>query len=170
LLTHVCEQVSGLTGCNGAGILLIEDDRLRLVASRAAPANVGTRYPIDNDHPTIEVIRHRQPIVIRDVRGDDPLARRYRETAGLDLETTLTHIRSWLSVPLVVRDRVIGVLGASHPEPDYFTPHHTDLVSAIASQAAIAIENARLLEESRTLAAVEERQRLARELHDSAGR
>ncbi|HYX51328.1 MAG TPA: sensor histidine kinase, partial [Ktedonobacteraceae bacterium] len=48
-----------------------------------------------------------------------------------------------------------------------FTPHHANLALAIANQAAIAIENARLYEQAQALAAIEERQRLARELHDS---
>ena len=52
-------------------------------------------------------------------------------------------------------------------EAGAFTPHHTTLALAIANQAAIAIENARLYEQAQELAAVEERQRLARELHDS---
>jgi signal transduction histidine kinase len=59
------------------------------------------------------------------------------------------------------------MLSASHSEPNYYTPRHAALALAIANQAAIAIENARLYEQAQELAAVEERQRLARELHDS---
>jgi signal transduction histidine kinase len=55
----------------------------------------------------------------------------------------------------------------SHNEVAFFNEHHLEVVSAIASQAAVAIENARLYKQAQQLAAVEERQRLARELHDS---
>jgi signal transduction histidine kinase len=62
---------------------------------------------------------------------------------------------------------VIGMLSASHSQSDYYRLHHANLALAIANQAAIAIENARLYAQAQELAAVEERQKLARELHDS---
>ncbi len=60
-----------------------------------------------------------------------------------------------------------GMLVLTSKEENAFTQHHGALTLAIANQAAIAIENARLYEQAQELAAVEERQRLARELHDS---
>jgi signal transduction histidine kinase len=72
-----------------------------------------------------------------------------------------------MAVPLMVKDRFIGMFSVSHPEPGYYNEHHAQLSVAIANYAAIAIENARLHEQSRAVAAMEERQRLARELHDS---
>jgi signal transduction histidine kinase len=59
------------------------------------------------------------------------------------------------------------MLAISHDQPHYFTLHHAQLAQIIANQAAIAMENARLYDQARRLAAVEERQRLARDLHDS---
>lgn len=65
-----------------------------------------------------------------------------------------------------------SIMDSSKPqctsEPDAFTPHHATLALAIANQAAIAIENAQLYAQAQELAALEERQKLARELHDSA--
>jgi signal transduction histidine kinase len=52
-------------------------------------------------------------------------------------------------------------------QPQAYTYRHITLAMAIANQAAIAIENARLYEQGQMLAVLEERQRLARELHDS---
>jgi signal transduction histidine kinase len=52
-------------------------------------------------------------------------------------------------------------------QPGYYTAHHAELLRAVANQAAVAVENARLYEQARGLAALEERQKLARELHDS---
>ena len=76
-------------------------------------------------------------------------------------------MRSWLGVPLLVQDHVVGMLTLDHDQPGHYTPRHADLALTIANQAAIAIENARLFEQAQSLAVMVERQRLARELHDS---
>jgi signal transduction histidine kinase len=62
---------------------------------------------------------------------------------------------------------VIGVLCVGDHTPRAFAPDDVDLVQALADQAALAIEQARLLARSRDAAALEERARLARDLHDS---
>jgi signal transduction histidine kinase len=72
-----------------------------------------------------------------------------------------------MGVPLVARDRVIGMLSLDHSKPNFYEPRHAALAMAFANEAAVAIENAQLYEQAQELAAVEERQRLARELHDS---
>jgi signal transduction histidine kinase len=55
----------------------------------------------------------------------------------------------------------------SRHEPGRYTARHATLALAVANQAAVAIENARLYQQAQALAALQERQRLARELHDS---
>jgi signal transduction histidine kinase len=72
-----------------------------------------------------------------------------------------------MGVPLVVRDSVIGAIVLSHGQPGYYTPRHAELALAFAGHAALAIENARLYAQAQQTASLEERQRLARELHDS---
>ncbi|MFQ5343176.1 MAG: GAF domain-containing protein, partial [Anaerolineae bacterium] len=57
-----------------------------------------------------------------------------------------SHIRSWLGVPLVVGDRVIGMLAVDSTEPSHFTEADARLATAFADQVAIALENARLFE------------------------
>jgi signal transduction histidine kinase len=75
--------------------------------------------------------------------------------------------RCLLSVPLMVRERVLGILRLESTTPYRYTARDGDLALALAGHAAVAIENARLYEAARGRAALEERQRLARELHDS---
>src|SRR5437867_8503925 len=82
-------------------------------------------------------------------------------------ETTFHYVRAWMAVPLILRDQVIGMLALASSEERAFTERHATLALAIANQTAIAIENARLYEQAQELAAVEERQKLARELHNS---
>jgi two-component system nitrate/nitrite sensor histidine kinase NarX len=70
-------------------------------------------------------------------------------------------------VPVAVKNRVIGSVGVAHVERDYFTAHHADLALTVANQAAIALVNAELYEHAQALAALQERQRLAQNLHDA---
>jgi diguanylate cyclase (GGDEF)-like protein len=100
---------------------------------------VGLRFPVPGDNPNTVVIQQRRPYIL----GDAPTAHApFREDPH-------SHIRSWLGVPLIVRERVIGMLAVDSAQPDYFTPDHARLVSAFADQVAIAIENARLVEAER---------------------
>ena len=97
------------------------------------------------------------------------MARVYRESVGeerLEMDR-FRHIRSWLGVPMVLKGRFVGLLAIIHTQPGYFTRRHAELARTVANQAAVAIENARLYERAQGAAALEERQRLARELHDS---
>jgi signal transduction histidine kinase len=77
-------------------------------------------------------------------------------------------MRSFLGVPIVARGGIIGALYLTDKEgAPAFSEADEKLIVLLAAHAAIAIENARLHERSRELSIVEERNRLARELHDS---
>ena len=77
-------------------------------------------------------------------------------------------MRSFLGVPIVARGEVIAAFYLTDCEgADDFDADDQRLIEMLAAHAAVAIENARLLERSRELNIVEERNRLARELHDS---
>ncbi len=70
-------------------------------------------------------------------------------------------------VPLAVKSRIIGGVGVAHAKRNYFTSHHADLALSVANQAAITMINAELYGHAQELAVLEERQRLARNLHDA---
>ncbi len=76
--------------------------------------------------------------------------------------------RSELAVPLKTKaGGIIGVLNVESDQLNAFDESDVQVLQSLANQAAIAIENARLYEQAQRLAAVEERSRLARELHDA---
>ncbi|MBI4573993.1 MAG: HAMP domain-containing protein [candidate division NC10 bacterium] len=75
-------------------------------------------------------------------------------------------LRAHLAAPLHRGDSVIGVICVCSRETRVFTAEETELLTGLATQAAIAIEKARLYEEVRSLATLEERERIAREMHD----
>jgi signal transduction histidine kinase len=77
-------------------------------------------------------------------------------------------MRSFLGVPIVSRGDVIGALYLTDKEDGAgFDEHDEQVITVLAAHAAIAIEHARLFEASRELSVMEERNRLARELHDA---
>lgn len=78
-------------------------------------------------------------------------------------------LRSLAAVPLRAKEAIIGVLGAATVAESgrCFSASEVDLLSAIGSQVGIAVENARLYRRSRQVAVLEERNRLAREIHDA---
>lgn len=77
-------------------------------------------------------------------------------------------LKDFLGVPITDGDQVIGIIFLSNKEtPGGFTSGDQELLTLFAAHAAIAITNARLYERSRELSVVEERTRMARELHDA---
>ncbi|HEY75715.1 MAG TPA: GAF domain-containing protein, partial [Thermoflexia bacterium] len=95
------------------------------------------------------ILQTKEPLLI-----EEDVASRL-QSLGIDLigRTAL----SWLGVPVMLGDRVLGVIAVqSYTTPRAYTEHHLDLLTAVASQMAIALQNARLFE-----AVQEERARLA---------
>src|SRR5207244_752063 len=70
----------------------------------------------------------------------------------------------WMGVPMIVGEHVVGMLAGFIPT-EHSTAENAQLLSIMANQAAIAIENARLYHDAQELGVVEERNRLAREIH-----
>jgi two-component system, NarL family, sensor kinase len=71
------------------------------------------------------------------------------------------------SVPLVKGERLLGILNVATSQWDVFTPQDIEILSAIGHQIATAIERTQLAEQATRVALVEERNRLAREVHDT---
>jgi signal transduction histidine kinase len=97
-----------------------------------------------------------KPLIVPDVS---------REPRYIPVEDCRT--RSELTVPIMASGRVIGILDVESDHLDEFDETDLELMTLLANQAGIAIENARLYKNAIKVAALEERQRLARELHDS---
>jgi len=94
-----------------------------------------------------------EAVLVRDVTSDPTYI------------SALPNVRSELAVPLIVKNRVIGVIDIESPQPDHFSEEHKRLLMLIASRMAIGIENARLYtrisRQARTLLLLNE---IAREL------
>ncbi|HLV97481.1 MAG TPA: PAS domain S-box protein [Ktedonobacterales bacterium] len=169
LLGLILEQLQGVVDCTSASVLTVEGDESVVVATRGPDAEQRRNAPrLRVNQGTIwEHLLRGEAVIIDDVRGDTPLAQDYRHVVGDLLETAFRHTHAWMGVPMTLKDQVSGLLSLSSSEVGVFTAHHATLAQAVANQAAIAIANARLYEQAQALAALEERQKLARELHDS---
>lgn len=99
-----------------------------------------------------------RPMAIEDARFAPPPA---DHIAGVE------DIRSVLSVPLTIGGQIFGVFAMDYCQPRTFSADDRRLFLALAQRAARAIKNARLYEQAAQVAVLQERQRLARELHDS---
>jgi signal transduction histidine kinase len=122
------------------------------------------RYAVTDLGPAWDRLCHDEPVVVSDVQ-EASLIRHLAETGSVD--GTYGVLPSVMWIPLLVRQRIIGVLRIVDAGPDASAGRDATLALGIARQAALAIENARLHERARQAAVLEERQRLARELHDS---
>ncbi|HJT57140.1 MAG TPA: GAF domain-containing sensor histidine kinase [Ktedonobacteraceae bacterium] len=170
LLGLILDQLKLVIDYTGSSILTIEEDSLVFLDHRGPVPEeqlVRLHFPLEQMGSIWETIASSESILIRDVYEETPLAQALRAAMGNLLKTTFQYVCSWMAVPLMLREQVIGMLVLTSKEANAFTSHHATLALAIANQAAIAIENARLYEQAQELAALEERQKLARELHDS---
>jgi len=173
LVKLILDQLKIVFDFTGSSLLTVDGDDVVIIESRGAGGRddaviVGVRFSIDALRDWWDRLSQGENVVIDDVLGDSVDARVFREALGGLIKTpAFSYIRSWMTVPLLLQDRMIGMLTVSRDEPGYFTSDHARLARAVADQAAIAIENARLYEQAQHFAALEERQRLARELHDS---
>ena len=170
LVGLILDQLKTVVDYTGSAILTVEGEELVFLDSRSPTLGeqlLQVRFPLKNLRLIWKTITARESIIMQDVRDETPLARAFRVAMGELGETAFHYVRACMFVPLTLREQVIGMLVLTSSEEQAFTQHHATLALAIANQAAIAIENARLYAKAQELAAVEERQRLARELHDS---
>ena len=150
LLQRVAEVVKRVIDYEMFGILLLDEARgelvLRKAVSYGASKEKKTRIPLGEGLTGAAAVS-KQPLLVGDVRNDP----RYL--------ALIPDTRSELVVPLVHKDRLIGVFDLESSVLDRFNLEHLKVLTPLASQVAAAIENARLYE---TLARQEER--LGREL------
>ena len=147
MLQLILEQFKAVVDYDGAAVLDLDGNILNILAYRGPVSQADARrlcFPLAQSKANQAVIQTREPAIISDVRADTPLAKAFQATAGAELETTFGYIRSWMGIPLISRDQVIGMLSLDHHHPNYYTGRHSLLALTFASKVAVAIENSRL--------------------------
>jgi two-component system nitrate/nitrite sensor histidine kinase NarX len=125
------------------------------------------RIRLDDSQSQTALLNEHQPQRIADIWSKESAAQLLRSLLNDQVGILLEGVRAWMWVPLTVKSRVIGGIGIAHAEPDAFTTHQANLALTMANQAAITMVNAQLYEQAQAAAALQERQRLAQNLHDA---
>lgn len=142
-IEEILIQLEHVVPYDSASVQLLVDGFLEIVGGRgwSDPSDVvGIRFPVPGDNPNTDVVRKKTAVI----HTNTP------ELYPTFLEEPHSHIRSWLGVPLIVRDRVIGMLALDSELENFYTPEHVRLATAFADQVAIAIDNAQLFEQTQS--------------------
>ena len=140
-LSRITEEAAHLLNAEGAGLRLVEGDELIRVAAYGPEGAVMARERLRvGESLSGRVAATKLPLIVADTDDEpsqDPVYRAMARTHGF---------RSWLGVPLLDHERVMGVLVMQSQSEQRFGPSDVRLLEAFAGQAAIAIENAQLFE------------------------
>jgi len=150
-----------LTGLEAGTVYLVDDraEELTLVAHHGLSQRViqGVDGMKIGEGLTGRAAGSGELIVVENVSEDPRLTRMVIKKEGFQFQA---------SVPLKSKDRVLGVITMVSKGRRPFIPQEVNILTAIGQQIGIAIENARLNEQLQSIAALEERDRIGRELHD----
>ncbi len=136
LLTRLANLTRRVVDYRTFGILLVNDVTKELeieVAVRYGDQQTRTRVRVGEGLVGYAAL-HKEAVLVPDVSVDP----RYLKV--------VEDVRSELVIPLLIQDRCIGVFDLESPELDAFNKRHVEILTLLASQAAVAIENARLYE------------------------
>jgi phosphoserine phosphatase RsbU/P len=138
LLKRIAELLSRLIDYQMFSILLLDPagEKLQHRFSQRFQENIQLKHEIPLGKGVVGfAAQHKQAVLVPDVSKDPRYVQGNAET------------RSELAVPLIYKDKVIGVLDLEHTRRGFFTDDHKRTVTTLAAQVAIAIENAQLYEQ-----------------------
>ncbi|MDX2078392.1 MAG: histidine kinase [bacterium] len=162
ILHRILENVRRIIPHDASSIMLIEESVAKVVlcsgwGEDVVPILMSTRFPISGVEHFRMMYTTRGFYTIPDIST----------FSGWVQVDGVSNPSSYLAAPICFNDEVIGFLNLNSHTVNHFTPVHAERLRAFVDQAAIALQNARLYQQAQALATMDERQRLARDLHDS---
>jgi signal transduction histidine kinase len=171
LLYLILDRLQDIEDYVEAGITKLENDQLTVLAYRGfVPQEewVGWSISVPDSSIYRQVIYQREPVIIPDIWSDALMAQTLQRVIGeKELGKAYESLRSWMAVPLMAKEQVIGTLFLGHRKPDRFSSQRVEMIQALADHIVVALEIDRLSRQALNLATLEERDWLARELHDN---
>lgn len=140
-VNRILEQLKQVIPYDSASVQLLDGDELEIVGGSgfANPKSViGIRFPIPSNNPNTIVVETGKPYLLRNV-GDV-----YAEFK----KPPHNHIKSWLGVPLIAQNKLIGLLTIDSAEENHFTGDDITIAATFANQVSVALDNARIFKEA----------------------
>ncbi|MBN2503342.1 MAG: diguanylate cyclase [Anaerolineales bacterium] len=144
-IERILEQLEHVVPYDSASVQLLREGALEIVGGRGfedMSIVLGLRLPLTGENASSVVFEERAPIVLEDAQEKFEAFR----------VPPHNHIHGWLGVPMIVQDRMIGMIALDSVKVGTFNREHADLAAAFADQVAVALENARLFNQVEVLA------------------
>jgi signal transduction histidine kinase len=144
ILAVILDQLARVIEFDSGSVMFVHDGIIDLAAWRGAEPYILPLLPLPVDYLTgvKRVVEERKPVLVADTHQEKNWTRR----------PNIDRLRSWLGVPLITQDGVIGLLNLNKTEPDFYHERDGELALAFANQATIAITNAQLFDQIQTQA------------------
>lgn len=161
VLQLIADEARHLTNTALSGVYLLEGDELCLgviSSEQEVDVSVGYRVSLKLQPAVAKLLRSGKVQRVMDARQIPPVFRDIVQRTGFS---------GFIMVPLIADDQLLGVLSVSHKTEGKLNENDEHILTMMAPGAVIALENARLYEQAEESAALAERGRLARDLHDA---
>ncbi len=172
VLDTLLQSLLKLVPCESARILLVEADTRLFLARELQGCETNRRIP---KSPAILDAKDSEFLMHVLAGRNSVLIPNTAEETGWVAFKGFSHLRSWLCVPLIASQHVLGLLSLGGTHAQAFTQEHLRLAKSLAIPAAVAIQNARLYEQAeifraeleQRLADLEQAEKALREVHHS---
>jgi diguanylate cyclase (GGDEF)-like protein/PAS domain S-box-containing protein len=146
-VTAILEHTRRVLPYDRSTVQLLAGDHLQVIGAtgfRDPAAPLKLRFPFPGDgNPAIRAIRSRMPVICHDLEGEFPGFLQTEED-----EPT----RSWLGIPLITDNEVVGLLALDQTQPHFYESRHLEIAEVLAGHLALAMEKARMYEDVRQMA------------------
>ena len=145
VIKGILDQLRHVVPYDSATVQVLSDNKL-IITGVHGWANeedvLGLAFPIEGDNPNSVVVNTRAPHIVPNSQS----------TYADFRKPPHNHIRSWLGIPLLYGDNLLGIIALDSIELDHYTQEHAQLALTFANQVAVALQNAQLFEQARQYA------------------
>ncbi len=163
ILDHILDTVARVAPYDGANVLLVESDLVHMVRQKGYVEQGQDKEWLNRRIPLTRLASLQQ---LMDIGKPMAIANTASSPLWIGFPD-LDWVCSNVIAPIRSNGKVLGFLSLDSATPGFFTQAHAERLQTFADQAAIAIQNARLLDRAKRAAVLAERNRLANELHDT---
>ena len=170
LIALTLNQLERVINYDAASIHLLTGNEFEIVGNKRKDVD-STRPPFQLAYQDIplfhKLVNEREGFILTDLQSDATMMAALIGSSEAEFQQIPHFVHSFMAVSLVLRNKTIGMLVVVSSLPDAFDSEALIIMQSFANQLAVAIENAQRYDQAQATAVTEERNRLARELHDS---